>query len=312
MWRRLKTRGFAASQAVVGLILRMLSPTMVEVRTRRRLHRRQYTNPGPNFCWHIDGYDKLKPYGFAIHGAMDGFSRRIMWLEVGITNNNPQVTALYFARAVEEVKKIPCIVRCDRGTENVHIERIQKFWRRSGTDMFAGNNSFVYGRSTANQRIESWWAMLRRQCTNSWMNMFKDMQTLGLLNVQDKVHIECLRFCFMDLLQGDLEIMRDEWNTHHISTKRQTQGVSGKPDKMYFLPEEFEAQDYATTASLDEVQPIVETLEHEDCNQPVSKEFVQFANSVCPGLEMPRNVSEAKVLFAFIVQKVSEIDSSTQ
>jgi len=22
--------------------------------------------------WHIDGYDKLKPYGFPIHGCIDG------------------------------------------------------------------------------------------------------------------------------------------------------------------------------------------------------------------------------------------------
>ena len=23
--------------------------------------------------WHLDGYDKLKPYGFAIHGCIDGY-----------------------------------------------------------------------------------------------------------------------------------------------------------------------------------------------------------------------------------------------
>ena len=23
--------------------------------------------------WHLDGYDKLKPYGFAIHGYIDGY-----------------------------------------------------------------------------------------------------------------------------------------------------------------------------------------------------------------------------------------------
>jgi hypothetical protein len=37
-------------------------------------------NPGPNFAWHADGYDKLKPYGFPIHGCIDGFSRRLIWL----------------------------------------------------------------------------------------------------------------------------------------------------------------------------------------------------------------------------------------
>ena len=26
----------------------------------------------PNEVWHCDGYDKLKPYGFAIQGCIDG------------------------------------------------------------------------------------------------------------------------------------------------------------------------------------------------------------------------------------------------
>lgn len=28
---------------------------------------------GPNFLWHVDGYDKLKQFGFAIHGAIVGY-----------------------------------------------------------------------------------------------------------------------------------------------------------------------------------------------------------------------------------------------
>lgn len=27
---------------------------------------------GPNHMWHIDGYDKLSPYGLTIHGCIDG------------------------------------------------------------------------------------------------------------------------------------------------------------------------------------------------------------------------------------------------
>jgi hypothetical protein len=38
----------------------------------------------------IDGYDKL------IHCAIDGFSRGILWLEMGPSNNNPQIIACYF------------------------------------------------------------------------------------------------------------------------------------------------------------------------------------------------------------------------
>ena len=29
-----------------------------------------------------DGYDKLKPYGFPIHGCIDEYSRRVLWLKM--------------------------------------------------------------------------------------------------------------------------------------------------------------------------------------------------------------------------------------
>ncbi len=36
-----------------------------------------------NMQWpqHVDSFDKLKPYGIAINGCTDGFSRHIMWME---------------------------------------------------------------------------------------------------------------------------------------------------------------------------------------------------------------------------------------
>ena len=48
----------------------------------------KYFSTGPNATWYMDGFDKLKPYGFPIHGCVDGFSRRIMWLKVTRSNNN--------------------------------------------------------------------------------------------------------------------------------------------------------------------------------------------------------------------------------
>lgn len=43
------------------------------------------------------------------------------------------------------------IVRADRGTENVKVEILQKFFRADGQDSFAGEKSFMYGKSTTNQ-----------------------------------------------------------------------------------------------------------------------------------------------------------------
>ena len=44
-----------------------------------------------NALWHMDGYDKLKPYGIAISGCIDGISRYIVWMEAYTTNNDPGV-----------------------------------------------------------------------------------------------------------------------------------------------------------------------------------------------------------------------------
>lgn len=35
--------------------------------------RRIYQNKGPNYLIHVDGYDKLKRFGIAVHGAVDGW-----------------------------------------------------------------------------------------------------------------------------------------------------------------------------------------------------------------------------------------------
>ena len=119
----------------------MLDSDGVEARRRKRLKRRDYSNNGPNDVWHVDRYGKLKPYAIAIHGCIDGFSRKIVWLEASRTNNDPSVIASYFMKAVERVGGVPRNVRADLGTENRHSEQMQLFLReRAG--------GFVYGSST--------------------------------------------------------------------------------------------------------------------------------------------------------------------
>ena len=85
-----------ADRETVRTILKTLDPDGVERRSKRKLKRRKYYCKGPNYIWHINGYDKLKPFRFCIHGAIDGYSRRILWLEVGSSNNNPRIVGKYF------------------------------------------------------------------------------------------------------------------------------------------------------------------------------------------------------------------------
>ena len=157
----------------VRLILKALDPKGVEDRLRRRLRRRKYRAEGSNYTWHMDGYDKLKPFGFCVHGAIDGYSRRILWLEVGTTNNDPSVIAQYFIKCVRGVGSVPRIIGADYGTENVNVAAIQRFLRRDCEDAFSGFKSFFYGKSVSNQRIEAWWSTRRRSNSDLWMIFLK-------------------------------------------------------------------------------------------------------------------------------------------
>ena len=50
------------------------------------------------------GHDKLKPFGFPIHGGIDGYSRKVLWLEVVKSNNAPDVPAHLYLETVKQLK----------------------------------------------------------------------------------------------------------------------------------------------------------------------------------------------------------------
>ena len=78
VWHSLQLKGLQVPRRVVEIILRELDPERCRSRKGHKLKRREYHNPGPNAVWHADGYDKLKPYGFPIHGCIDGWSQKLL------------------------------------------------------------------------------------------------------------------------------------------------------------------------------------------------------------------------------------------
>lgn len=104
-----------------------------------------------------------------------------------------------------EVGGCPSLLRTDCGTENVVIAGTQCFLRADCDDELAGENSHRYGPSTGNQRIEAWWAQLRRSRLTWWINFFKDLVDRGIFLTGDVLHGECIWFCFAELIQHDLD-----------------------------------------------------------------------------------------------------------
>lgn len=122
IWRRLQSKyDIQVPRLVVQTVLREIDPEGSRLRRANRLRRR------PNYCSHTDGYDKLKPYGFPIHGCIDGFSRRILWLKIAKSNNDPRVVAKLFFSCARQLQFCPTVLRTDRGTENGIIVTAQSF-----------------------------------------------------------------------------------------------------------------------------------------------------------------------------------------
>ena len=172
-------------------------------RLSRRLHRRTYSASGPNFVWHIDGNDKLNPYGFGISGCIDGFSRYLLWLNVYRTNKDPKVIAGYFYETLEEIGAGPILIRVDAGTENGTVKDIQSSLMGNGRN--GRMNTWIEGTSTLNQRIESFWGHLRKQCLEFWMCLLHDLKERGDFT-GDFLDVNILRFCFMAAIQ-----VSDDW-----------------------------------------------------------------------------------------------------
>ena len=218
--QRLMSRGIQYSKEAVRIALNVLDQEGVSRRKSRRLKRRKYCNKGPNHVWHMDGNDKLRPFGFYVHGCIDGFSRKIIWLHVANTNKDPAVIAYYFLKEVEVINGTATKIRADLGSENSYVYGIQTFFRRNDNDKFSGNRSFQYGKSTSNQRIESWWSIYKRDTIQKYLDYFKDVRDCGQYDDTDNVHVEALKFSFYGVIQDDLDSLVDYWNDHKIRTSK--------------------------------------------------------------------------------------------
>lgn len=217
MYQKCVENGLVVKKEDVRLALLVLDAAGVKVRQSRRLSRRKYFSKGPNWIWHFDSYDKLKPFGLCISGCVDGFSRKTIWLKVSHTSSDPRVIGAYFMDAVEEHGGCPRICRADKGTENSSVRDLQRHMRRNDEDAFGKEMSFLYGRSTANQRIESWWSFLRKECIDYWMCVMHSLKDDGYFD-GDVIDKQLLLFCFLGTLQVSTQLS-SEFQSTKIQSK---------------------------------------------------------------------------------------------
>jgi hypothetical protein len=281
----------------VNDVLKILTPASLQERQTGKLTRRVYSVRGPNHIWHCDGYDKLKPFGICIHGAIDGWSRRLIWLVAGRTNNDPNVICSYYIKSVRELGFIPRTLRLDAGTENVVMADVHQLLRQDQLNNFA-SKSVIIGKSVHNERIERFWSYLVMTYTRSCIDLFKDMRDSGVLDVSNAFHIECLRFCFIPVVQCDLNLVTETWNDHRI--RKQTNNcVVGRPSFLYDCPLQPGSRDMSVGVDLETLTTCEDLLAVKIPVMGASDEFSELALEVMlmHDLKIPSTLHEALDLF---------------
>ena len=229
----------------VRLALLEVDPEGVEQRRNNVIKRRVYESNGPNDICHIDGNDKLKTWGFCIHGGVDGFSRKFLWLNVSSTNKDPLVVSNFFLSFIKIHKYAPRILRMDKGTENIYCEDLQVF--------FTGDpESFRYAASTRNQRIEASWSRLKKFRLKWWQDFFRKLERDGIFRSEIDTHQELLMFSFMPVIQKELNEFARTWNTRYVRQSAAAPG--GKPDVLFSVPDTVGFQNQGKLVSDEEIE----------------------------------------------------------
>ena len=298
VWHTLELEGLRVPRIVVQEMLRELDPEGCKLRRARRLKRREYVNPGPNFAWHMDGYDKLKPWGFPIHGCIDGFSRRILWLKVCKSNNFPSIPASYYLEVVTKLGGCPAELVSDRGTENSLAATMQSFFRENP-------ESHRYVPSPRNQRIEGWWSFFSKNRTVWWRNLLKDMESKGEIDLSSELSKACLWYSFSGLLQQECDFVKEHWNTHYIRRSRH-ETVSGRPDSLFFLPEMHNAENLIKPVQSADIEYAKNHL-----LTPDVCEYTEYVEYIAHEVSAPKPATwqDACTINRELMSKVNEINS---
>ena len=189
----LRQRGVIVQHRRLRESIARTDPIRRYVRWHQVVTRRTYSVQRSNSLWHIDGHHSLIRWRMVVHGAIDGYSRMIVYLQCA-TNNRSLTVYRLFKQATEQYG-IPSRVRSDGG-------------------------SHIAGSSVHNQRIERLWRDVYRCVCSIYHELFYSMEATGILDPVCEVGLFVLHCIFLPQINKALTEFTGAWNLHPVRTAR--------------------------------------------------------------------------------------------
>jgi len=130
---------------------------------------------------------------------------------------------------------VPMKLRSDCGTETVEIYTVHTAFHELSLDGDI-ENSYKYGKSTDNQKIECFWSKLLVQYLNRWRAEFQKLESDELWQYRNIYDETALRYIYMPVIRAEVAKFRDEYNAYPMRYNQFSRLPSGPPYDNYFLP----------------------------------------------------------------------------
>ena len=125
--KRRKVHNLRVPRDLVHAVMYNVDPVSLEERApcfKRKKKKGNFTTRGTNSVHSLDGHDKLMGYQnstfpTAVYGCFDTCSRKLLWVKVWMTNNDPNVIGRFYLEHLFNTKEMVSIIRVDKGTETV-------------------------------------------------------------------------------------------------------------------------------------------------------------------------------------------------
>ncbi|EKD05022.1 hypothetical protein A1Q2_00671 [Trichosporon asahii var. asahii CBS 8904] len=226
----LELEGIKVTRDQVQATCRRLNPNGTWDRWIRARLRRVYRVPWINSLWHIDGHHKLNPWKIVIHGGVDGFSRRVVFLRA--SNNNLAMTVESCFMEATRLHGWPSRVRVDYGGENLGVKKRLEEVRGTVDSKGRWRGTFIQGPSTRNQRIERLWVDLQKTCTSRHRSIFIYLENIGYLSPDNDIDLWALHYVYLPVVNEALKCFVSYWDKHRIRT-----AGNQSPAKMWAMNE---------------------------------------------------------------------------
>ena len=146
-----------------------------------------------------------------MHGAVDGFSRTIVFVKC--SNNNRAGTVLELFREGVSRYGLPDHIRSDHGGENVDV------WRAMIANHHGDYSCVLTGSSVHNERIERLWRDIHQSVCSTFAETFRSLETEGVLDPLNEVDLFCLHYIYLPKINKSLNEFEECWNCHALSTE---------------------------------------------------------------------------------------------